>query len=79
MKKLPHKGMIPQRMSLPKVIRRRLSERQFRSLSADVDREEEEEVLVLKLLAEDREKGCSERRHGVGSSDILTFMRISLG
>ena len=71
--------MIPQRISLPKVIRRRLSGRQFRSLSADVDREEEEEVLVLKLLAEDRGKGCSERRHGVWSSGILTFMRISLG
>jgi len=48
--------MIPQRVSLPIVSRRRLSGRQFRSLSADVDREEEEKVLVLKLLAEDRGK-----------------------
>ena len=31
--------MIPQRVSLPTVSRRRLSERQFRSLSVDVDRE----------------------------------------
>lgn len=48
--------MIPQRVSLPTVSRRRLSGRQFRSLSADVDREEEEKVLVLKLLTEDRGK-----------------------
>lgn len=70
--------MIPQHVSLPTVSRRRLSGRQFRSLSADVDREEEK-ALVLKLFAEDRGKGCSERRHGVGSSDALTFTRICLG
>jgi len=70
--------MIPQHVSLPTVSRRRLNGRQFRSLSADVDREEEK-ALVLKLLAEDRGKGCSERRHGVGLSDPLTFTRICLG
>lgn len=61
--------MIPQRVSLLTVSRRRLSGCQFRSLSADVDREEEEKALVLKLLVEDRGKGCSERRHGIGSGD----------
>jgi hypothetical protein len=61
--------IIPQHVSFPTVSRRRLSGRQFRSLSADVDREEEEKALVLKLLAEDRGKGCSKRRHGVGSGD----------
>jgi hypothetical protein len=36
--------MILQRVSLPTVSRQRLSGRRFRSLSADVDREEEEKV-----------------------------------
>ena len=71
--------MIPQRVSLPTVSRRQLSGRQFRSLSADVDREEEDKALGLKLLAKGQGRGCSERRHGVGSGDTLTFMRMSLG
>ena len=59
--------MIPQRVSLPTVSRRRLSGRQFRSVSADVDREEEEKALGLKLLAKGR---LAQRRLAEGEGGI---------